>query len=77
VAPLRVACGYAQQRRLSVACGYAPCMLDAMVATGYHIPVLVERSQRLRSVTRLRYDQLGRSRRLRSERSKSSYFEPL
>lgn len=52
-------------------------MLDAMVATGYHIPVLVERSQRLRSVTRLRYDQLGRSRRLRSERSKSSYFEPL
>lgn len=31
----------------------------ARVATGYQVPVLVERSRRLRSETRLRYDQLG------------------
>ncbi len=47
---LRVACGYAQQRRLMVAFGYEPSRHgDERVATGYHVPVLGERSRRLRS----------------------------
>lgn len=45
----------------------------ARVATGYQVPVLVERSRRLRSETRLRYDQSGRSRRLRSDRGHDTF----